>query len=419
MPPMGRGRPRGRFGPLLASILALAALVAAVVPGVATAATPAWDWTSPRLVSPARDSRLTALHELASDGKRLHLVHAQIGPAPRDDQVVYQRSTDGGASWTAGRVLFAATDADRYVTPNLAVAASGDRVVVAWRVAGPGRTSLFVRRSADGGATWRPAERVASTTRKRGLGVPALAIGGRTVLLAWTDRTDGRLLLRRSTDGGATWAAARRMATGSLSIECGKRVLDALPGLAVSGDRVHLAWSDAPKGACLAATLRIRSSADGGRTWTDARTASTTRTYGWPELAARGKRLLATLQRPDGSIVIVRSTDAGRTFHERRIAPLAKHALGAADVLLPGGHAAWLVWSDLAYDGSKVGASRIRFAVSKDDGRTWARPITIVPFARRLREAANLAAAGTRPVVVYQSGARDGSTADITLVRAR
>ncbi len=407
------GRHAGRVRLSLVSSLALLLLVA-TAGGAA-----AWDWTSPRSVSRARESRLTSLHEVAAASGRIHLVHARIGPDPRDDRLLYQRSTDGAATWTPERTLFASTDADRFITQNLAVAASGDRVLVAWRVSGPARTSLLVRRSTDGGSTWKPAQRLATTTKKRGLGVPALAISGEVALLAFTDRTDGRLLLRRSSDGGGTWGDARRLGSSRLTIECGRRVLDALPGLAITGSRVHLAWSDGAPGACLPTVLRVRTSGDGGRTWADGRIASRTTTYGWPELAARGRLLIAGLQRADGSFVVVRSGDGGRTFSERRFKPAKGRALGAADVLLPGGSTAWVVWADLAYDGDRVTSSRVRFAASRNGARSWGTPVTVVPVGRRLREATNLVEGDDRPVIVYQSGPRDATTADITAVRAR
>ena len=60
---------------------------------------------------------------------------------------------------------------------------------------------------------------------------------------------------------------------------------------------------------------------------------------------------------------MVRSKDSGRTFTERAFAPTGDRALGAADVLLPGGDAAWLVYADIGYDRDDVADSRIRFRV--------------------------------------------------------
>ncbi len=399
-------------------------LVPAVVAGLAltvmfTGAAMGLAWTSPTRVTESRPSRLSSLHELAGSADALHLVHARVGPRPKDDRVIHQRSPDGGASWSVERTLFLSTDADRILVPNLAIAARADLVVVAWRTRGDDGTSLWVRRSEDGGRSWRPRQRLAETSLQRGLGVPALTVTGRTVIAAWTNRANGRILLRRSADGARSWADARVLGDTRLSIDCADEVLDGLVGLDAWAGTVHLAWSDARQGACLTNALRVRTSTDDGRTWRAARTASTQRTYGWPEVTVRGRSLLMTLQRPDGGFVVVRSRDGGTTFTERTFAALDDRALGAADVLLPGGDAAWLVYSDVAYEGDEVATSRLRFRVSDDRGRTWRPGTTVVGQADKLRQAANLAASGGKPVVVFQSGRVDGSTADILAVRAR
>jgi len=376
------------------------------------------DWTSPQRVTDTRPSQLTALHELAGSDGALHLVHGRLGPRPVDDRLLYQRSSRGGATWSEETILFASSAANRFLVPNFAIVADGDLVVVAFRTRGDG-TSLWSRRSEDGGKHWRPKQLLDDTRLQRGIGVPALSISGETVVAAWTNRSNGRILLRRSTDGARTWSPARVMGSSDLSIECEDTLLDGLVGLAASGRVVHLAWSDGKDGACLSNALRLRTSRDGGRTWSAQRTASTGRTFGWPELTARGAHLLMTLQEPDGGFILVRSKDGGRTFTERAFAATGDRALGAADVLLPGGDVAWLVYADLGYDRDAVEDSRIRFRISDDRGKTWGPGTTVVGTTDKLRQAANLAANGARPVVVFQSGRLDGSTADIVVVRAK
>lgn len=381
----------------------------------------AFTWTEPSRVSDVRGSRLTSLHELAGTASALHLVHGRIGPGVRDDRLVVQRSTTGGRTWTAERTVFASSARHRTLVPNHAVAAFGDLVLVAWRAGGPGGTSLFVRRSLDGGRTWKPRRLLASTSLQRGIGVPALAISPEGVIASWTDRTNGRIVFRRSGDRGARWGDVRGLGVSRLSIDCEEPILDGLVGLAASGATIHLAWSTAPAGACLGTQLFVRTSRDGGRTWRAARSASTERTYGWSEATARGARLLLTLQRPDGAVIVIRSADRGDTFSERRFQPRDRdRALGAADVLLPGGATAWIVYADITYDGADVASSRIRFRASTNGGRTWGPVEDVVRDARRLREAANLAArGGTRPVVAFQTGRLDGAAADIAVSRAR
>lgn len=400
---------RRRLAPALAAG-ALSILLAA--PALAV------EWSDPVRVTPTRGSALTALHELAAAGGRLHLAYARLGPRAQDDRIVYQRSGTQGTSWSKEQPLFRSSRADRVVIPNLAVAAAGDTVVVAWRTRGPAGGSLWVRRSTNGGGTWQPRLRLFASDAQRGIGTPALSIVGDTVIAAWTDRETGRVLVRRSRDGGASFGTARLMGRTHLSIDCHDEVLDGLVGLASAGSTVHVAWSDAKAGSCLSNRLLVRTSRDGGVSYRAERVASRQRTYGWPELAARDDLLLVGLQRPDGSVVVVRSANRGRTFSEQLLTPSRDRALGAADVLLPGGSTAWLVYADVAYQGNEVKASRIRFKSSKDGGRTWTKADDVIGFAPRLREATNIAAGrGGRPVIVVNTGKTDGTTADIVAIR--
>lgn len=393
------------------------ALAAGALTILLAAPTLAVEWSDPVRVTSTGDAALSALHELASGGGHLHLAHARLGPKPQDDAIVYQRSATLGASWSKERPLFRSTSTDRVVIPNLAVAATGDTVVVAWRTRGPDGGSLWVRRSTDGGSAWEPRIRLFASDAQRGIGTPALTITGDSVIAAWTDRATGRVLLRRSGDGGASFGAAKLVGRTHLSIDCQDEVLDGLVGLASSGSTVHVAWSDAKEGSCLSNRLLVRTSPNAGVSFRDPLVASEQRTYGWPELSARGELLLIGLQKPDGSIVIVRSADAARTFTERLLRPENDRSLGAADVLLTGTATAWIAYTDVAYQGNDVKASRIVFRSSTNGGRTWSSGENVVGFATRLREASNLAAAqGGKPVVVFNSGRTDGSTVDIVAV---
>jgi hypothetical protein len=399
---------RRRLAPALAAG-ALTILLAA--PALAV------EWSDPVRLTPARDSALSALHELASGGGRLHLAHARLGPKPQDDAIVYQRSSTQGASWSKERPLFRSTSSERIVIPNLAVAATGETVVVAWRTRGPAGSSLWVRRSTNGGTDWEPRIRLFATDTQRGIGTPALSIAGDTLIAAWTDRTTGRVLLRRSGNGGESFGAAKLVGRTHLSIDCQEEVLDGLVGLASTGSTVHVAWSDAKAGSCLSNRLLVRTSRNAGVSFRDARVASEQRTYGWPELTARKELLLIGLQKPDGSIVIVRSADGAQTFTERLLRPAEDRALGAADLLLTGTATAWLVYADVAYVGNDVKASKVVFRSSTNGGRTWTAGENVVGFATRLREATNIAAAqGGKPVIVFNSGRPDGSTATIVAV---
>ena len=159
--------------------------------------------------------------------------------------------------WSDVEPLFSATRDLRHVVPNLALAARGGVVAVAWRAHGPRRHTLLIRVSRDGGDTFAEPEIVFSTRNKDGIGVPAVAVGaaGRLVTVAWTDRAKGRVRVRSSRDAGRTFGDARTIGRTGLSIDCRDRLTDGLVGLVASKRIVHLAWSLAPRGRCQASSI--------------------------------------------------------------------------------------------------------------------------------------------------------------------
>ena len=396
-------------------VLALVCLVLLVTPAVGAG------WTRPQRVPSRNGSGLSSLHELASDGDTLHLLHARSGPRKTDDRVVYQRSGNGGGSWTNESALWVSRSNQDAVIPNLAIAARSGLVVAVFRVRGKHGAALLARVSRNGGRTFATKVTIASARSSRGLGVPAVAIGdGNAVVIGWTDRNSHQVRLRRSTNAGHSFGPPAKVASSGLSIDChGPRVIDGLVGLTASGSTIHVAWSDAPNGACIADRVRIRTSRDDGRTWGQPRLVTSTASFGWPEMSARSGRLLISLQRPDGSLLLARSTDSGRTFHQQTFQANGKRELGAADVLLGDGGKAWLAVPDIAYRGGRVASSRLRIRVSNDSGRIWQPGTTIVADAARLRQAPNLGIWHGKPVVLFQSGPVSGLRPHIWALRAR
>ncbi|HSM33546.1 MAG TPA: sialidase family protein [Anaerolineae bacterium] len=407
---------RRRVGSRAPSLsLAAAVLALLLLPALALGS----DWTSLSRVSTMGGSRLDSLHQLAGDRGTLHLVHPRIGPSATDDRVVYQNSTNAGASWSKERTLFSATLQRRQVVPNLAIGAKGDTVAVAWRVNGPTENTLFVRVSRDRGQSFGVRREVFSTSRSHGVGVPAVAVGNGVIAVAWTNRANGKIKIRVSRDGGRTFTAARTLGRTSLSIDCKKRLTDGLVGLAINDRSVHVAWSHAPTQQCLAKGIKVRTSLDRGKTWSSRRTVSDRRNYGWPELDARGKSVIATVQSPTGGLIVARSGQNGRTWNDRLIKPARGHSLSAADVtLLPKGKAL-IVYVDERIKSRRLVSTKVVSRHSPDDGRTWRAPTTVAGRAQLLRMAPNVAANGAKVTIVLQSGQMDGSPRNIFAARLR
>ncbi len=406
-------RRAGSRAPLTGLTLALLALL--LLPTLVLSA----DWTSLSRVSAAGGSRLDSMHQLAADDGTWHLVHPRIGPNTTDDRVVYQSSSNGGVSWSKERTLFSATLSRRHVVPNLALAAKGDTVVVAWRVDGPTENTLFVRVSRDGGQSFGAKDEIFSTSKAHGVGVPAVAVGNDVVAVAWTNRANGKIKLRTSRDGGRTFKPAKTLGRTSLSIDCKKRRTDGLVGLAINDRSVHVAWSHSPSRQCLAKAIKVRTSLDRGNTWSPRRTITSRRSFGWPELDARGKTVVATVQSPTGGLIVARSGKNGRQWSDRLIRPPKGRSLSAADVSLLPSKKALITYVDERVKNRRLISTKVVSRRSFDDGRTWKAPETVAPRAPLLRMAPNVAATGKKPAIVLQSGQMDGSPRNIFVTRPR
>ncbi|CAN5706309.1 hypothetical protein BH23CHL8_BH23CHL8_29710 [soil metagenome] len=406
-------RPAGRFVPRFLCLVLLTA--ALLLPEVALGA----GWGPARRVSSQDGARLDSLHQVATSSGALHLTHARLGRGGRADKVIHQRSRDEGRTWSSERALFSSSGPHRHVVPNLAIAARGSTVVVVWRTRGASGWTLFARTSRDGGTTFQARVAVTSTGPSSALGVPAVAVGDAGIAVAWTSRRTGEIKLRRSTDQGRSFGRIRTLGRTGMSIRCRARVTDGLVGLAVAGSRIHVAWSAAAKGRCLAERIVMRSSMDGGRRWSQTRTVTAQQSYGWPELDARGQQVVATVQLPSGGLLVARSGQEGSDWNARVLVPPKGHIRSAGDILSRPGGVVWVAYVDMRIVKGKVVSSRVAARRSADGGRTFGSPSTVLARKRRLRQAPNLATQRDRPTVVVQSGALSGSPRNILAIRWR
>lgn len=414
---MTTARGVGSRAPLITAVAVLLASLLVLLPGVALGA----GWSDLKRVTDERGSRLDSLHQLSASRGTLHLVHPRIGGAGTRDRVLYQRSADNGVTWSGPTTLFVVTRSGRYVVPNLAIDSGSGVVAVAWRVKGPGEDILYVRVSRDGGRSFEDRAGLFSSKRDDGIGVPAVAVaaGGKVVAVAWTDRANGKIKLRVSRDGGRTFGRVRILGRSGLSIDCRERVSDGLVGSAASADAIHVAWSDAPEGKCQASTIKVRTSSNEGRRWSPARTVTQRRSYGWPELDARGATVLATVQSPGGDIIVARSADDGRSWSDRLVkAPKGANFSAADVVLLPGGKA-MMTYVNERLRKSRLVGTKVVSRWSPDDGASFRKPRTVAPDAERLRMAPNIAANEKRVTIVVQSGPLSGSLRNIYVSRLR
>jgi hypothetical protein len=172
---------------------------------------------------------------VAGDGTIYVAWRAILAGDVRD--VVVTRSSDGGRTWTDP----ARTRADDWVYPgcphagpSLEVDAKGD-VHVAWWTGKEGEAGVYYARSNDGAQSF-VAQPMATGERARPAHVQ-LALSGDRVYVAWDDGLGEipRVLLRRSADGGKSFRPEELLSD--------PEVAASYPVLALYGDSVAVAWS--------------------------------------------------------------------------------------------------------------------------------------------------------------------------------
>ena len=242
-----------------------------------------------------------------------------------------------------------------------------------------GDAAIFIRESADGGATWSD-ERLLLDVDPGDLNVmnPSLVLLGDELLLAVTrnhTRTDSSLELRRSADGGRSLGAPtfiwQRCGEHRFTMyDCFRRLQDGR--LLVMMQSSALIWEPGEK-----QWVDSYVSGDDGHTWT--------LQGGRIDLPMRGAMEPAVVQMPDGELICSLRTQLGRVFITRsrdcgRIwelpqpsGPITPESCTCL-TLLPGTERLVLFWNGGTYvhDHHHFGfRTPLSVAVSDDRGRTW------------------------------------------------
>lgn len=377
---------------------ALAVLLVLLLSGQVLAAA----WQGPMPVSTR--GRATASTGVAVVGKTIHLGFEEAWGGVR--HAVYRRSVDGGLT-LGSRLTLSGAKAEW--AAEVDVAASGSSVDAVWIEAALGSTglpadpwTLRYRRSANAGVSWGP-----TLTLGSGVGYPRVDRAGSIVIVTWTNVSTGKVWLRRSTDGGVTFAAAAQVGTTTNLIEDGVRegFASVAFGTAITYLVLMPTWP----------TVVVRRSTDGGRTWGSPTTLATNASGWGPQIAATGSRALVSYASWDGKAVTpaVRVTmDKGS--HWAQPAPLAGTA--APDDFQPVIGVSPTGWY-AAFESctTTCATSRVVFR-SSANGTTWTTAEVVSTGSRTFNTPVGVVHAGV-PVIVWYDIGGSPTESDVLLRR--
>jgi hypothetical protein len=151
----------------------------------------------------------------------------------------------------------------------------------------------FIRRSTDGGATWQTA--ISLSAKAGRVDYPIVAASGSNVYVAFTNSNTGAVVMRRSTDNGASFGKAKNL--GTTTRQDGDEGLGAWPISCANGTTAAAAWLPGD------GTVALSVSENRGRNYTKVTIPASDAggdDGGWANCDARGSRVGVTWNEDDG-----------------------------------------------------------------------------------------------------------------------
>lgn len=331
-----------------------------------------------------------------------------LGGGRVGSDVLFTRSTDGGATWSTPAALNRRVDDwPGNHRPDVASDGAGNWLV-AWASSdapATGSLDIVVSRSTDGGATWSPPSAVSSGQRHDES--PRISSDGAGWLLVWRSfggfGRDPHISGSRSTDGGETWSPE-----ATLIAHASNSPYDSL---ALASDTLGnwlALWESGDD-------LSFSRSTDGGVTWTTPRLFfEATSVYARaPHLVGDGVGNFVATWSHWGSLLVSRSADSGMSWSPAEVLRPndARHWADEPLFVTTDHGGTWLVL--VRY------AGRLHVSRSTDRGETWS-PLAEVEADTPPRGSQHqVATDGTGKWIMVSRSLKDGERGDADILLSR
>lgn len=314
--------------------------------------------------------------------------------------VVYRRGASLGGSWATAKTIQGASASIYYFTQGIAAYSNTVVVVYEGYDFASGLTSVYAKRSLDGGVTWQARTLIGSYTSEAGPASAAVAVSSGVIVVAWTDPTNDSVYIKRSTNGGTSWLTRQKVGTTTHD-PIGSGLSDGYVGVSATGARVHVAWvpslaADDFSGSALV----IRRSTDSGANFAAQQTLESRDLdpYNAPAITTNGMGLLATYSLTTGAIVTAYSADGGATFTKQTIAtPGSTYYYFQGDVFLGSNGLARVTVNRTNISTLE---DRVMIRESTTGGSTWGSATTAIGAAPESKFESAVVATGTYTLVL-------------------
>ncbi len=221
------------------------------------------------------DTALSRYPSLTVSGLFVHVVWSDSRDGT--DDIFYKRSMDGGYNWGADTRI----TNNSYHSSHPSIAKSGSLLHLVWSDNRDGNYEIYYKRSITGGSSWGTDTRLTNNIGESGYS--SIAVSDIDVHVVWRDLRDGNqeIYYKRSTNGGSSWGADTRLTNNSAYSE--------IPSISVSGQNVHVVWSDYRDGNY---EIYYKRSINGGSSWgPDKRLTVNNASSMYPSISASGSAL--------------------------------------------------------------------------------------------------------------------------------